>query len=231
MTPDGSALVDFPVGTFRSPTSLLFWGPHRYPLNRMLVAVSRRVDPGFLWLEIQDSGVPPEPGEPSTTGELGGPGLHEIAPADSLAWPAPSSSHEAPRPRHAPHRHPSPGSVEDLPSPLRDLIERVRPGKGPRALSLANLDRLCVVHSEAPALLRRVLEVARSRGFTLIASATSIPPAERLVFDHVLHVTVPAHHPWTESVVEVDKGPLGALVAERTPVRSLAPFAREFSGG
>ena len=231
MTPDGSALMDFPVGTFRAPTSLLFWGPHRYPLNRMLVALSRRVDPGFLWLEIQDSGVPPEPGEPSTTGELGSPGLHAIAQADSLAWGTTSPSETAGRPRRAHHGSSASGSVEDLPSPLRDLIERVRPGKGPRVLSMANMDRLCSGLPGAPELLRRLLDVARSRGIILITSATSIPPSERSVFDHVLHVTAPAHHPWTESVVEVDKGPLAALVVERTPVRALAPFAREFSGG
>ncbi|MGI0132394.1 MAG: hypothetical protein ACREDK_04810 [Thermoplasmata archaeon] len=231
MTSEPDAPIDFPVGTFRAPTSVLVWGPHRYPLNRMLVALARRVDPGFLWLEIRDPDEVAEPGEPSTTGELGSSRNFVVTVAETLRPPQVLRS---PRPTEHGAWEGEPERLAEtrhLPEALQEILGRIRPGSGPRVVAGANLGRLWAGHPDPPAFVRRVLRLLRARGVTFLVSATEIPRPVRSDFDHVLHVTLPTQHPWTESVLEVEKGPLSQVVLGRVPVRHLAPFAREFSGG
>lgn len=191
------------------PCSIFVYGDCRPVVNGVAFAMADMLDLAPLWLEVRDGGgghdgptvasagwVPPERVFLSEAGS-------GLEPNDGVANLALGSIVRSDEPAEALTE------LTDflrLPELLQEAIGRAMPAPSPRAIVLANVERVEQLFPREPGSLHRFLHSILTRSVSLVAAHTGPPREQRFAFSAVFRVHASSFASWGLGSIECEKG-------------------------
>jgi hypothetical protein len=203
--------------------SFAVWGPSRSDLDRLAWSVAAAVDENFLWIEMTEGNAPPGSRELEVFEEIGLERIYRMDRAELLVPAGPVGS------RGSATAGGEAGAR--LPHRLSLHLDRHGLGSEPRALVLANLDRVLELVPVGSELLPMLVAGSRRRNLSLITTFGVETSPALDSFDCLVHVRAGPEgniwNPtvdWTSRSDEVDSSvppPPGPAPTHREVVRHL----------
>ena len=212
---DNSGPVDLdeqwvlPAGAHGKPATIYVYGDCRPVVNGVAFAMAEMLDLRPLWLEVRG---PAEDGDDTTAATAGwvpsdryfvshdGTGLEANDAVANLAlWTIVRS--DEPTEVLA--------DLTDflrLPRLLQEMIGQAMPDSSPRALVVANVERVKHLFPGGPGGLRRFLSTILNHSASLVVAHTGQPGEERWAFNAVFRVHATTFGAWSEGSLECEKG-------------------------
>jgi len=217
------------------PTTVYVSGPVRSVVNGVAFALAEMLDLTPYWLDARDSKATPDGPDPVTTGWIppdrlfiseGGKGL-EQAPvgADKALWSIVRSDEPAEVLSHL-------NNFLHLPQLIQEIISAADPAGGPRALVVANSDRVAHLFPRTADGLQRVLATLAAASLSIVAAHTGPTTPGRFGFATVFRVEVGRAANWMEGTLVCEQGTgKGSFAVGRSNRLSDVPgIARVFRG-
>ncbi|HYK93594.1 MAG TPA: hypothetical protein VEY07_06090 [Thermoplasmata archaeon] len=191
---------------FDRPTSVIICGSDRPLLNWIAFALAGCVDPRFAWTDVQMEGEQLDPLDPLSRHLIPPARFDSVTPFQMGAEvvPAGISPEKLIRPdeRGETVRHLA--DFIRLPAHTQERISQIPSGHEPAVLVLSNGHRLVALYPSAS--VGRAVGAIVSAGATLIMTFADAPPAGRLAFSAVVHVSGRGMADWREATLRVEKG-------------------------
>lgn len=196
---------------FARPTSVFLSGGSRPLLNWVAYALTARHRSGLVWTDVRLDG------ETLDDDDLLG---RDLLPKERLLTVSPGELARDELPGNVAvgdlvRSDERPEAVQRfadflrLPRHTRDVISRL-PREGSAVIVLSNGHRIVALYPTAKAgpTVRSIVEA----GVSLLMTWADAPPAGRLAFEHILHVTGNEPAAWRKAVLHVERGgPAGPL--------------------
>jgi hypothetical protein len=199
---------DWPA--FQVPTSIFFWGLSRVAVNRLALECARRINPQFVWLEIQDPDHLPSSEDPSEAGEIPRERLYlaeqpeDIRPENAVANMALFTVIRPDEPQEVV------GHLMDflrLPTKVQQILSEMGPLESPGVFVCANAELISGFYPESIESTKPYLDVFRREGITLVTALTGKFRSDRMAFDYVFKVHATPKTSWKACIVECEKSP------------------------
>jgi hypothetical protein len=211
---DLTVLRQGPYGTF-------LWGESRSVLNRVLYAAVRAIDPEPVWLEL--AAPPAADDEPGPVDLDWIPGDHlfltdepaAARPQREIAKVALLNLVRGDEPKESLRR------ITDfarLPPITQQILSQVRSDDRPRALAVANSDRVRSAYPPTVEGVRPFLASFRDAGVVPVFTSQGTPGAGRMAFDFVFEVRAPDVRHWQSGSLVPERAPGGSRVEVATPI-------------
>jgi len=198
-----------PSGALGQPCSIYVYGDCRPVVNGVAFAMADMLDLAPLWLEVRD----PQDG-------------HDEPTAGSAGWIPPdrlflSDSGSGLEPNDAIAnfalwnivRSDEPGEVLAdltdflrLPQMIQEVIGHATSESSPRAIVVANVERVQHLFPQEPGSLRRFLRSILNHSVSLVVAHTGPPGEQRSVFSAVFRVHASTLSAWKVGTLECEKG-------------------------
>lgn len=202
-------MVELPPEFRTTPLAYYLWSRSPRAAHVLAFAVAKFVDPSFRWMTIRGSATQPSEEEGWVRRLL--PESRILAPlAESELGQGPQLSKETfdslIRPEGAAMERIALDHFFLLPLRLQRILDETNPSPGPRAVVVANTNRVRHIYPTDPERLRAYTDVFPRSGLSMIT--TSIPPPYegRYGFDIVLRLDVPSAAEWRSAHLVVEKG-------------------------
>ena len=172
------------------PTSVALWGEERAVLTRVAVGLAKKIDPAFLWFDIQRTGSAPAPWQHALEAEAG-PGRLHVLEIDEMRLDHGSgnaASSVLVRGSESDSESLAFADLMRVPERIRDVLLHADPASPPRLVLLTNVERASAAFEGRSGALRPYVEAFNSRGVTVLVTACGRPRENRHDLDLVLHV-------------------------------------------
>lgn len=219
-----------PLPTELPVSSYYLQGTDRVRLDQVALQVARHLDPEFIWLDVEEREELAEQ-RPVELEELLGTGhLRPIAAPGKVRGNDPAANHafwSFIRPDEDDEVIARVTDYLRLPEVLQSLVAELGESERPRALVLANIERLTTLTDLGPSYFRSVNRALNRAGVTTIATEVGHGAATRYGFDFELVATPDDEsRPPAQSLVCVRGGREDCLIFRGFP-RSMIACRRE----
>jgi len=203
------AMVELPPEFRTTPLGYYIWSRSPRAGHILAFAIGRFVDPAFRWMSIRESENVPSEEERW---------VRRLLPTDRLLDPLVGS--DLGKARRIPRQtfnsmFRAEGAASErialdhfflLPDRLQAILDETSSKSTPRAVVVANTNRVREFYPADPERLRAYTDVFPRSGISMIT--TSIPPPfrGRYGFDVVLRLVVPSDSEWRKAQLVVEKG-------------------------
>lgn len=197
-----------PAGALGKPSTIFVYGDCRPVVNGVAFAMADMLDLAPFWLEVRDG----KGGDESNAATVGwipsdrffisqeGSGLEPNHGIANLAlWTIVRSDEPAEEL----------AKLTDflrLPTLLQEMIGRWTPDSSPRAVVVANAERIKHLFPREPGELRRLLSTILEHSASLVVTHTGQPGDGRFGFNAVFRVHATSFESWNEGTLECEKG-------------------------
>ena len=202
-------MVNLPPEFRTTPFSYYLWSRSRRAGHVLAFAIATFIDPSFLWITVRESTA-----EPSVEESW----VHRLLPDPRIPAPVSVSDlGEGPRisretfdsmirPEEAMTERVALDHFLLLPPRIQRMLDEAEPSSGPRAVVVANTNRVRLFYPSDPDRLRALMDVFPRNGISIIT--TSIPPPfeGRYGYAIALRLDVRSAEEWRTAELVVEKG-------------------------
>jgi hypothetical protein len=227
-----SGPLDFTELT-RSPGATILWGESRGIVNRVLFAMVRANDEDPFWIQVLSSGPEESAPTPVDLHWIRKERLYLVGDPDELK-PHAALGNMALVNLLAEER-PQLSLLADflrLPEVTQELIAHQQGSGSPRALGIANADRVRKYYHGSPEEVEPFLQAMVSGGLLPFFGSTTRPGPAQWAFDHSFEVRAPSLARWNEGSLRCEKAPTASpwRVGTEIPLREIRPAAAALGG-
>jgi hypothetical protein len=192
-----------------NPATVFVAGRSRPVVNGVAYALAEIIDLTPFWLEVRDSAKPPEGPDPGNTGWVppdrlfvseGGRGLEPTrASATPEIWTLVRSDEPSSVLSHL-------NDFLRLPEVIQEILSATPAGGGPKAVVVANSDRVAHLFPQTAQGLQRFLGTVAATSLNIVAAHTGRVGPSRLGFGTVFRVDADAPAHWMEGTIVCEQG-------------------------
>lgn len=223
------------AGNGTRPSTVFVGGSSRSVVNSVAFALAEMLDLAPLWLDVRDRSEAPTGPDPASTGWIppdrlfvseNGRGLEPEAPLpDSALWAIVRSDEPASVLSHL-------TDFLHLPTLLQEIVSAAEPSGAPKALVVANSDRVAHLFPRTADGLQQYLRTLAAASISILAAHTGPSGPSRFGFKLVFRVDAPRPADWVRGTLVCEQGIDGGpfSVGRTNRLSDLPSVARVFRG-
>lgn len=202
-------MVELPGEFHTSPLAYYVWSRSPRAAHIVAFAIAKLADPAFRWMSIRESSAAVSDEEAW---------VHRLLPASRILAPLVSTDlgkePQVPKETFSSLFRAEGAGAERialdhfllLPQRLQGILEEPTASAGPRAIVVANTNRVRQFYPTDPDHLRAYTMVFPRSGISMITTSVPPPYKGRYAFDIVLRVDVASAEEWRDAHLVVEKG-------------------------